>query len=63
MLARSSRWAACRTALFVPLRKDDDSAWYIIAHRQEVQPFTDKQIALLQNLPPRRSSRWRTRGC
>src|SRR5262249_43405104 len=38
-----------RSAVTVPMLKDDKLIGAILIYRQEVQPFTDKQITLLQN--------------
>src|SRR5260370_3169780 len=41
--------AGIRTALFVPLLKEGEVVGCFIMHRLEVRPFSEKQIALLEN--------------
>jgi signal transduction histidine kinase len=41
--------AGARTVLMVPMLKENELAGVIAIYRQEVRPFTDKQIALVTN--------------
>ena len=43
--------------------KDGELIGAFTIYRQEVRPFTDKQIELVRTLPPRPSSPLRTLGC
>jgi GAF domain-containing protein len=48
-LADLAELGGARTVAAVPMFKDNDLIGAIVIYRQEVRPFTDKQIALVQN--------------
>ena len=45
----SMPWRAARTVLYVPMLKEDEVVGVFNIYRQEVRPFTDKQIELVSN--------------
>jgi len=44
-----ARFAGARTIIAVPMLKDNELIGAIVIYRQEVRPFTDKQVALVKN--------------
>src|SRR5215468_619928 len=47
--AQLAKLAGARTVVVVPMLKESDLVGVIIIYRQEVRPFTDKQIELVRN--------------
>ena len=52
-----------RSLILAPMLKENELIGVIGVYRTEVRPFTDKQIALVQNFAAKPSSPSRTRGC
>ena len=52
-----------RSLILAPMLKENELIGVIGVYRTEVRPFTDKQIALVQNFALRRSSLLRMRVC
>ena len=45
----AAKFGGARSIVYVPMLKDDVLIGIIVIYRQEVRPFTEKQIALVQN--------------
>jgi two-component system, NtrC family, sensor kinase len=44
-----ARLGGARSTIAVPMLKDNELVGAIVIYRQEVRPFTDKQVALVTN--------------
>ena len=58
-----ARLGGARSLVGVPMLKENELVGAIIIYRQEVRPFTDRQVELVRSFAARPSSRSRTRGC
>src|SRR5262245_20126286 len=45
----AAKFGGARSVVYVPMLKDDELVGVIVIYRQEVRPFTDKQIELVKN--------------
>ena len=48
-LGMAAKLGGARSTVVVPMLKDDEMIGTIVIYRQEVRPFTDKQIELVKN--------------
>jgi GAF domain-containing protein/HAMP domain-containing protein len=49
VIAPAARYGGARSTVAVPMLKDDELIGAIVIYRQEVRPFTDKQVELVTN--------------
>src|SRR5262249_25342517 len=62
VVSPAAEFGGARSLITVPMLKENVLIGAIIIYRQEVRPFTEKQIELVQNLAPKPSSPLRIRG-